>query len=109
MNLKTKHLFYCLVFLGILSCDNKKQTIHQDKKQANILFSGNGKSENKQHLDSIRNLNVKYLLEQLDNTKGLSNSSVNSIFQDSENLLWIGTRLGGLNFFDKKNRHFSLL
>jgi ligand-binding sensor domain-containing protein len=38
-------------------------------------------------------------LEQLDNTKGLSNSSVSTIFQDSENLLWIGT-WDGLNRYD---------
>ncbi|MBD3581897.1 response regulator [Flavobacterium sp. D33] len=42
---------------------------------------------------------TKYSLEQLDNTKGLSNSSVNYIFQDSENILWIGT-WDGLNRYD---------
>ncbi len=43
----------------------------------------------------------KYSVQQLDNTKGLSNSSVNTIFQDSENLLWIGT-YDGLNRYDGK-------
>jgi len=51
------------------------------------------KSSPEQHPDQ------KYSLEQLDNTKGLSNSSVNCIFQDSQNLLWIGT-WDGLNRYD---------
>lgn len=45
---------------------------------------------------------LKYSFEQLDNTKGLSNSSVNCIFQDSQNLLWIGT-WDGLNRYDGNN------
>ncbi|RZJ70609.1 hybrid sensor histidine kinase/response regulator transcription factor [Flavobacterium sp.] len=45
---------------------------------------------------------IKYSLEQLDNTKGLSNSSVNCIFQDSQNLIWIGT-WDGLNRYDGNN------
>lgn len=49
--------------------------------------------------NSSQTLDLKYSLEQLDNTKGLSNSSVNSIFQDSEKLLWIGT-WDGLNRYD---------
>jgi len=42
---------------------------------------------------------IRYSLEQLDNTKGLSNSSINYIFQDSQNLIWIGT-WDGLNRYD---------
>lgn len=42
---------------------------------------------------------VSYYAEQLDNTKGLSNSSVNCIFRDSQNLMWIGT-WDGLNRYD---------
>jgi signal transduction histidine kinase/DNA-binding response OmpR family regulator/ligand-binding sensor domain-containing protein len=49
--------------------------------------------------DSTRTGEVNYFVEQLDNTKGLSNSSVNTIFQDSENLIWIGT-FDGLNRYD---------
>ncbi|WP_294818469.1 two-component regulator propeller domain-containing protein [uncultured Flavobacterium sp.] len=41
----------------------------------------------------------KYVLEALDNSAGLSNSSVNCIFQDSQNLLWVGT-WDGLNRYD---------
>lgn len=44
-----------------------------------------------------------YTLEQLDNGSGISHSSVNTLFQDSDNLLWLGTwdglnRYGGRNF-----------
>ncbi|MGQ2983818.1 hybrid sensor histidine kinase/response regulator transcription factor [Flavobacterium sp.] len=41
----------------------------------------------------------KYTLDELDNSAGLSNSSVNCIFQDSQNLIWIGT-WDGLNRYD---------
>ena len=41
----------------------------------------------------------KYSFEQIDNTRGLSNSSVNCIFQDSQGLLWVGT-WDGLNRYD---------
>ncbi|HUH28034.1 hybrid sensor histidine kinase/response regulator transcription factor [Gelidibacter sp.] len=47
---------------------------------------------------------LQYSTEQLDNTSGLSNSSVNTIFQDSEDLLWIGT-WDGLNRYD--GNHFK--
>lgn len=53
-------------------------------------------------MDSTSLTDIKYATEQLDNTKGLSNSSVNAIFQDSENLLWIGT-WDGLNRYDGNN------
>lgn len=49
--------------------------------------------------DSLDTLNKKFTIVKLDNTKGLSNSSINTIFQDSENLLWIGT-WDGLNRYD---------
>lgn len=40
-----------------------------------------------------------YALEQLDNSSGISHSSVNTVFQDSNNLLWLGT-WDGLNRYD---------
>lgn len=52
-----------------------------------------------ENTEKAKSVNLKYFSEQLDNTKGLSNSSVNAIFQDSENLLWIGT-WDGLNRYD---------
>lgn len=64
-------------------------------------------AENKGSIQKIKSENkrddiVKFGLEQLDNTRGLSNSSVNCIFQDSQNLLWIGT-WDGLNRYDGSN------
>jgi ligand-binding sensor domain-containing protein/signal transduction histidine kinase/DNA-binding response OmpR family regulator len=40
------------------------------------------------------------------NPNGISNNSINSIFEDSRNNLWIATE-NGLNLFDKKNRTFK--
>lgn len=39
-------------------------------------------------------------------TKGISNNSINSIFQDRNNNLWIATE-NGLNLFDKTTRTFT--
>lgn len=39
-------------------------------------------------------------------TKGISNNSINSIFQDGKNNLWIATE-NGLNLFDKATRTFT--
>ncbi len=41
----------------------------------------------------------QYLLERLDSRNGLSNSSVNSIFESADNMLWVGT-WDGLNSFN---------
>ena len=40
-----------------------------------------------------------YDIRQITNSNGLSNSSINKIFQDSENLIWIGT-WDGLNLYN---------
>lgn len=45
---------------------------------------------------------VSFYYRQLDNRNGLSNSSINSIFQDKDQLLWIGT-WDGLNRYDGAN------
>jgi signal transduction histidine kinase/DNA-binding response OmpR family regulator/ligand-binding sensor domain-containing protein len=45
-----------------------------------------------------------YNYQQLDNSSGLSNSAINYIFQDSDNLLWIGT-WDGLNMYDGSSFH----
>ena len=94
-------LSIAIVLLIVCSC-NKKQvsnnadgalTKHEEFSQPEIpsdnIEYGLGESHN-------------YIIKQLDNTKGLSNSSVNAIFQDSENLLWIGT-WDGLNRYDGNN------
>ncbi|RZL42071.1 MAG: hypothetical protein EOP00_23900, partial [Pedobacter sp.] len=43
--------------------------------------------------------NPQFYFKQLDNRYGLSNSSINAIFQDSDQLLWIGT-WDGLNTYN---------
>jgi signal transduction histidine kinase/DNA-binding response OmpR family regulator/ligand-binding sensor domain-containing protein len=45
-----------------------------------------------------------YNYQQLDNSNGLSNSAINYIFQDSDNLLWLGT-WDGLNMYDGLSFH----
>lgn len=86
----------------LLSCTNKEQNT-----SFNTAFNpfvknkipNNNDTDFKSVWYSSKSLNLKYSVEQLDNTEGLSNSSINTIFQDSENLLWIGT-WDGLNRYD---------
>jgi ligand-binding sensor domain-containing protein len=47
---------------------------------------------------------AQYSFQQLDNSSGLSNSCINSICNDSDNLLWFGT-WDGLNFYDGRTVH----
>ena len=51
------------------------------------------------------NPKTSFYYRQIDNKNGLSNSSINSIFQDKDQLLWIGT-WDGLNRYD--GAHFSV-
>ena len=48
---------------------------------------------------------VSFYYRQLDNRNGLSNSAVNAILQDKDELLWIGT-WDGLNRYD--GAHFNV-
>jgi signal transduction histidine kinase/DNA-binding response OmpR family regulator/ligand-binding sensor domain-containing protein len=102
--LRIKILFVCFLFIAFVACSNKEKqpltspTTNLQEATTAEIKSGNFKSIT----DSGKTLELKYSLEQLDNTKGLSNSSVNTIFQDSENLLWIGT-WDGLNRYDGNN------
>ena len=95
--MKTKIILLALTIISIFGCENKKKS---SSKLTKISPSENIHS----HfiLDSSANSNAEYSSEQLDNTKGLSNSSINTIFQDSQNLLWIGT-WDGLNRYDGAN------
>jgi ligand-binding sensor domain-containing protein len=47
---------------------------------------------------------AQYIAQQLDNSNGLSNSCINSILCDKDNLVWFGT-WDGLNCFDGNNVH----
>lgn len=101
--MKIKILFIGFIFIGFFSCINKEKNTDSYNEQTpnfkEVTRSGSKNDKDQPFLSSSKTLNLKYSLEQLDNTKGLSNSSVNTIFQDSENLLWIGT-WDGLNRYD---------
>jgi len=91
------NLFFLLSLLVVLTFGCRKKEIDvavtKDGDIANTPYSySDFKNEN---------IEAEYSMEQLDNTKGLSNSSVNCIFQDSQKLLWVGT-WDGLNRYDGK-------
>jgi len=93
--LKAKILPIIASLIALFSCENSAKTaLHI--KDGRILKAKTGLRALKQNSDAISDAHT---VEQLDNTKGLSNSSVNCIFQDSENLIWIGT-WDGLNRYD---------
>ncbi|MCD6091786.1 MAG: hypothetical protein J7J72_09825, partial [Bacteroidales bacterium] len=94
-----------IAVIFVVSCERERDTtalknLSSDLKSDIELEGANNTIE--ESLDTSKILDLKYAIEQLDNTKGLSNSSVNAIFQDSENLLWIGT-WDGLNRYDGNN------
>ncbi|MHB1146300.1 MAG: hybrid sensor histidine kinase/response regulator transcription factor [Lutibacter sp.] len=100
--MKTKILFIGIIASIVISCNNKQTAFKLNVPSDNLLENRNEDrtiTKNKTLNDTSKSLEVNYFIEQLDNTKGLSNSSVNTIFQDSENLLWIGT-WDGLNRYD---------
>lgn len=98
--MKTKILFLVIIAAIFISCNNKQSASKFNVVPIIIQEKANGAiTKNKFLKDTSKSLDVNYFIEQLDNTKGLSNSSVNTIFQDSENLLWIGT-WDGLNRYD---------
>ncbi|MDR6968310.1 signal transduction histidine kinase/DNA-binding response OmpR family regulator/ligand-binding sensor domain-containing protein [Flavobacterium arsenatis] len=97
--MKIKSIFISFIFIGFFACNDSEKPLSLEGE-----YADNQTNIKKTDLeaDSVRNQDLKYSLEQLDNTKGLSNSSVNCIFQDSQNLLWIGT-WDGLNRYDGSN------
>ncbi len=97
-NLKTKFKFLNLLTITFIVCVKS----YALNLRETIIIKSNDITEN--YRDSLKNRfnnlqEIKYFTEQIDNTQGLSNSSVNTIFQDSDNLLWIGT-WDGLNRYD---------
>ena len=91
--------------MTIIACNQRHKPIALNNKPTVIKIDSQSViSVNpiKHNSDTSRILNIKYSIEQLDNTNGLSNSSVNTIFQDSEDLVWIGT-WDGLNRYDGNN------
>jgi ligand-binding sensor domain-containing protein len=47
---------------------------------------------------------AQFTYQQIDNSSGLSNSCINAIYQDSDNIIWFGT-WDGLNYYDGNNIH----
>ncbi|RWY53908.1 hybrid sensor histidine kinase/response regulator transcription factor [Mucilaginibacter gilvus] len=47
---------------------------------------------------------AQFTIQQIDNSSGLSNSCINAIYQDSDNIIWFGT-WDGLNYYDGNNIH----
>ena len=94
--MKSSQLLIAIIFLSIIGCSKKhEQTVLNIPSKNKLKLS----SFQDIHIDKSNAFDAKYSAEQLDNTNGLSNSSVNTIFQDSQNLLWIGT-WDGLNRYD---------
>lgn len=101
-NLKTKILFLGIIASIVISCNDKQTAFKINAPPSELLANKNAEitnTTNKFLQDTSKSSEANYFIEQLDNTNGLSNSSVNAIFQDSENLLWIGT-WDGLNRYD---------
>lgn len=100
--MKIKTLFYYFIIVTAFACNSKDEPIAFETTGNQFDQNKDSKTSNpdyKSIWNTSESVNLKYSLEQLDNTKGLSNSSINTIFQDSENLLWIGT-WDGLNRYD---------
>ena len=62
-----------------------------------LSFANTGNSQNRIELNTIKNKSLNF--QHFDVTDGLSQSTVNSIFQDNNNYLWFATD-NGLNRYD---------
>lgn len=105
IQLKTKYLFISIIVTVLFACNNSdsERTVSldtlADNQKAGAVNNAETTKANTAKANTAKASGLKYSSEQLDNTKGLSNSSVNCIFQDSQNLVWVGT-WDGLNRYD---------
>ncbi|WP_316634734.1 two-component regulator propeller domain-containing protein, partial [uncultured Flavobacterium sp.] len=97
--MKIKAILLYFVLIIFFSCDNREKAVSINNSQKSSFSKTTPLHIHNQNSKSI---DIEYSSEQLDNNKGLSNSSINTIFQDSDNLLWIGT-WDGLNRYDGSN------
>ena len=97
--MRVKIIFIYILFIGFIACNNSEPTLPLLNEYASTALNKDIGVESEAPANAQ---DLQYSVEQLDNTKGLSNSSVNCIFQDSQNLLWIGT-WDGLNRYDGSN------
>lgn len=95
MRIITKYFLVAQIMLLAIGCDKSVQPAPEVSKLSTI----NSEKLNFTSDSLYNNLNLKYSISELDNIHGLSNNSVNTIFQDSENLIWVGT-WDGLNRYD---------
>lgn len=98
--MKIHTLYISFLLLLFISCNKiEKENTTNSSLTPYAITSKTAVAKSSISLDPI---DSKFSSEQLDNTKGLSNSSVNTIFQDSQNLIWIGG-WDGLNRYDGNN------
>ncbi|MEC5167537.1 ligand-binding sensor domain-containing protein [Flavobacterium sp. PL11] len=100
--MKSKNLFITFALCIVLGCSKNSKHINNLDPTLQLQSDQIDSGSTNQLSNSLDQTDLNYSTEQLDNTKGLSNSSVNTIFQDSQNLLWIGT-WDGLNRYDGNN------
>ncbi|MEJ1222770.1 hybrid sensor histidine kinase/response regulator transcription factor [Sediminicola sp. 1XM1-17] len=95
-DVKKYYLFVSILFVGIcIAQDRTAYSQNSSLQPRNQISIDNEKEINTAKTGQV----LQYKIKQIDNSMGLSNSSVNAIFQDSDNLLWIGT-WDGLNRYD---------
>ena len=112
-DLKKSKLINWTDITGSKNCDYFKSvySIYQDENGF-IWLGTNGYGMLRCKIERLgENLKItdfkKYLA--VNNQKNtLSSNIIFSIIPKNKNQLWIGTRLGGLNLFDKKSEHFTI-
>lgn len=57
--------------------------------------------------DSYKAINFKQYIHKKENPSSLTNNVIYTIVPDNNNYLWIGTRGGGLNYFDIRKEEFT--
>jgi hypothetical protein len=98
--------------LGNEKCDYFKSiyTISQDKNGF-IWLGTNGygmiRCKIERSGEKLKVTEFKRYLANKNETNALISNIIFSIIPNNENQLWIGTRLGGLNLFDKKSEKFT--
>lgn len=55
-----------------------------------------------------KSLTIKYLLHDAEDTKSISQNSLNAIYKDAENIIWIGTFKKGVSYYHADMNKFAL-
>lgn len=83
-------------------CSEKDSTLWLGTSEYGLI-----KLKIQKHHESYKAISCKQYLHQKDTPDCLTNNVIYTIVPDNENFLWIGTRGGGLNYFDIKNEKFT--